>query len=123
MYLLVGLKRADFKEISCQQIRLYGYAVKHLLEEDSEYGLSEKSIEYFKEKNGANSSIYLVQIYDDKYTDTEKIITVVGSEIVVEHQKYELTSITIPQESYLVTKFANDQEDVDVMYRKCYGFF
>ncbi|EMF0549020.1 hypothetical protein [Enterococcus faecium] len=115
------MNQNDFKEVCKENLVLYGFAVKHLLEEDEEYQIS-SNLMYIIQRNSAKSdSVYLIRISDD-FSGTQEIVTFAGSEKIFENRNFSLQSITIPRANYFMFEYSDNVEDLKEMYIKCYDF-
>lgn len=115
------LNQNDFKEVYKKNLVLYGFAVKHLLEEDEEYQISSNLMDIIQRKSAESDSVYLIRIYDD-FSGTQEIVTFAGSEKIFENKKFSLKSITIPRAKYFMFEYSDNVENLKEMYIKCYDF-
>ena len=113
------LNQNDFTEVYNENLVLYGFAVKHLLEEDEEYQISSNLMDIIKRNSAESDNVYLMRIYDD-FSGTQEIVTFVGTENIFENKKFSFESISIPKTKYIMFHHFNDGEDLKEMYIKCY---
>lgn len=113
------LNQNDFTEVYKENLVLYGFAVKHLLEEDDEYQISSNLMDIIKRDSAESDSVYLIRIYDD-FSGTQEIVTFAGSEKIFENKKFSLKSITIPRAKYFMFEYSDNVENLKEMYIKCY---
>ncbi|MBR8700030.1 hypothetical protein I8F96_14810 [Enterococcus casseliflavus] len=81
------MNRNDFKEVYKENLVLYGFAVKHLLEEDEEYQISSNLMDIIQRNSAESDSVYLIRIYDD-FSGTQEIVTFAGSEKYLKIKKF-----------------------------------
>lgn len=106
----------SFSEKKLSEIKLIGFAIKHTLEEDKELNVVEKMFKEIKD-NSQDDALFLVQLYDEEYDDSGKIITFIGSE---SSQNKNFSTLIIPENTYLMTKATDDT--IDEAYEKSYAY-
>ena len=98
---------------------LQGVSIKHSLQEDNKYRITEKIMKQFI-TNGYNK-VYVVQQYPDNFIQSSEVISFIGVESDDSKQCDLINQeIELPMTSYVSTTFEPSKTDIDHAYQTVY---